>query len=38
MFEEDVFEHPRFLDGFSHLVNGRFVASAALCGCLISAK
>ena len=31
MFEVDAFEHPRFLDEFSHLVNGRFVATAALC-------
>ena len=38
MFEVDVFEHPRFWDEFSHLVNGQFVATAVLCGCLISAK
>ena len=38
MFEVDVFEHPRFWDELSHLVNGRFIAIAALCGCLTSAK
>ena len=38
MFEVDVFEHPRFWDEYSNLVNGRFVATAVLCGCLISAK
>ena len=38
MFEVDVFEHPRFWDEFSHLVNGRFVATPDHCRCLISAK
>ena len=38
MFEVDVFEHPNLWDEFSHLVNGRFVATTAPCGCLISVK
>ena len=38
MFEVDVFEHPRFWDELSQVVNGRFVATAALCKCLISTE
>ena len=38
MFEVDVFEHPRFWDEFSHLVNGRFVAIPDLFRFLISTK
>ena len=30
MFEVDVFEHPRFSNEFSHLMNKRFLASASL--------
>ena len=30
MFEVDVFEHPRFCDEFSHLMNRNFLASASL--------
>ena len=30
MFEVDVFEHPRFCDEFSHLMNRSFLACASL--------
>ena len=30
LFEVDVFEHPRFCDEFSHLVNGRLFATGSL--------
>ena len=30
MFEVDVFDHPRFCDEFSHLMNRTFLASASL--------
>ena len=31
MFEVDVFEHPRFCDELSHLVNRHKVANITLC-------
>ena len=38
MFEVYVFEHPRFCDEFSHVVNWRFVANLTLCESLSSIK
>ena len=36
MFEVDVFEHPRFCDEFSHVVNRRFLAPVTFRGILTS--
>ena len=36
VFEVDVFEHPRFCDEFSHVLNRRFLASVSFRGILTS--
>ena len=36
VFEVDVFEHPRFWDEFSHVLNRRFLSSVSFRGLLTS--